>query len=97
MKEYLDGHSPIAFLDSHRRGLLLDSELLLGVALTAILIVDFVTRCIHIYNMHITYACTIQVVSNMLFSGSSYWSREERELRSHLDTLRDMHVFMHGS
>jgi hypothetical protein len=31
-----------------------------------------------------------QVVSNMLFSGSSCWSRKARVLPSHLDTLRDM-------
>ena len=30
------------------------------------------TWCIHIYDMYNTYACIIQVVSNMLFSGSSY-------------------------
>jgi len=40
--------------------------------------------------MQNTYACNIQVVSNKLFSGSSWWSREVWVLRSHLDTLRDM-------
>jgi len=44
----------------------------LGVALTAIMILDFVTKCIHIYDMHNTYARIIHVVSIMLFSGSSY-------------------------
>jgi len=57
------------------------------------MILRFVMRCIHIYDMHKNYSCTIQVVSNMFFSGSSYSSREERVLRSHLDTLRDIHDY----
>ena len=62
-----------------------------GCLLAAIMILDFkVTRCIHIWDMQNTYACTIQVVSSKLFSGSSCWSRKAWALRSHVDTLRDM-------
>jgi hypothetical protein len=48
-------------------------------------------RCIHIYDIHNTYACASKVVSNMLFSGSSYYSRKVCVFCSHLDTLQDMH------
>jgi hypothetical protein len=41
--------------------------------------------------MHNTYACDTQVVGNMCFSGSSYWSRNDWVLCSLLDTLWDMH------
>ena len=50
----------------------------------------YVTRCIHIYDMHNTYACANKLVSNMLFSGSSCWSRRARVLCSLLETMRDM-------
>jgi len=40
--------------------------------------------------MHNTYAWDTQVVSNMLLSRSSCWSRAVWELRWHLDTLREM-------
>jgi hypothetical protein len=45
--------------------------------------------------MHNTYACGDQMVSNVLFSEGSHWSREVWVLRSRLDTLRDMCVKPH--
>ena len=50
----------------------LEKGVRLGVALAAIMILDF-EYLIHTYlEYENTYACIIQVVSDMLFSGSSY-------------------------
>jgi len=47
--------------------------------------------------MHNTYAWITQVVSIMLISGSSYYSREVWVLRSHMETLRGMRSVVYGS
>jgi len=54
------------------RSPVLEKGVMLEVALTVIMILDFVTRYIHIYDMHNNYVRIIHVVSNMLFSESSY-------------------------
>jgi len=64
-----------------------------GYPLAAIMILDYDTGCILNYVMHNPYPCIIPVVSNMLVSGSSYYSSEVWVLRSHLDTLRDTHDY----
>jgi hypothetical protein len=51
------------------------------------------TRCIHIYNVYNTYTWNIQLLGNMLFSGSLCSSRAVWVLHSRLDTLQVIHGY----
>jgi hypothetical protein len=61
-----------------------------GCLLAAIMILDTVTECIHNHDMQNSFGRAIQVVSDMLCSGSSCWSQEVWVLCSNPDTLPDM-------